>query len=81
MRSVTMYKTSDGVIHTTEQRAKRHEDDLLLRKLDQLVNHIFPDAHQPSVIKGLQRLVDSNRGGTELLLKDILHTMQYYNDE
>ena len=75
---IKMYRTVDGELFNRECRAREHEENLLLYRVECMLNRIFPGAHRPSLITATKQLVDNpEQSVTELekileLLKESL---------
>ncbi|HBN9515530.1 TPA: hypothetical protein L3889_000535 [Pseudomonas aeruginosa] len=77
IREVTHYETADGKVFPTEQQAMRHAEELLLHKLEALVNAAFPNiGHRPSVIQAV-KLMASNRKATADQLRGVLNILEH----
>lgn len=73
-KEVTVYKTVDGKQHDSEQQAERHANNLLGKRLEELLISIYPDAHRPSTFKGVQALIE-DREATKRVLLSIIETI------
>ena len=77
IRAVTHYTAPDGKTFPSDQEAQRHANEVLLHKLEDLVNYMFPNVgHRPSVIKAVELLAD-DRLTAAVMLREILRVLTY----
>lgn len=61
MREITAYQCSDGSLHTDEDKARAHEDDLLGQELDGLLRLFALDITRVQEHRGLLRVMQNRK--------------------
>jgi len=76
MREITAYQCSDGSLHTDEEKARAHEDDLLGQELDGLLRLFALDITRVQEHRGLLRVMQNRkdlRASILAILKSLDH--------
>ena len=76
MREITAYQCSDGSLHTDEEKARAHEDDLLGQELDELLRLFALDITRVQEYRGLMRVMQ-NRKELRVSLIAILKSLDH----
>ena len=76
MREITAYQCSDGSLHTDEDKARAHEDDLLGQELDGLLRLFALDITRVQEYRGLMRVMQ-NRKDLRVSLIAILKSLNH----
>ena len=76
MREITAYQCSDGSLHTDEEKARAHEDDLLGQELDGLLRLFALDITRVQEYRGLMRVMQ-NRKDLRVSLIAILKSLDH----
>lgn len=77
MKTIEAYQSADGLIHTDEDKARAHDDDLIGQELDELLHRIMcMDQGHIAVYKGV---VSALRKKKELLtcLRSIVAVLEH----
>ena len=76
MREITAYQCSDGSLHTDEEKARAHEDDLLGQELDGLLRLFALDITRVQEYRGLMRVMQ-NRKDLRVSILAILKSLDH----
>lgn len=61
MREITAYQCSDGSLHTDEDKARAHEDDLLGQEIDGLLRLFALDITRVQEHRGILRVMQNRK--------------------
>ena len=76
MREITAYQCSDGSLHTDEDKARAHEDDLLGQEIDGLLRLFALDITRVQEHRGILRVMQ-NRKDLRVSILAILKSLDH----